>query len=402
MKKILFTLLTFCFLSINAYAQITLNRSDFGMTGTQNDTTLLKACNTVGVARPTYGNNQVWDYTNLRDSIPTVYQIVSTLANSFGTSLPAPFASATYAYQGFGGIAPSLLFPVFRFEKIDNTGYYSMGYAHNSAKFPIGTVTGGASDTLEFLASLRVFANYLEKFPMTANSTWKIADRDTSNFRLTVRAFGLNQTPGNRVSVTNAKDTIVGWGTLRLRNPAGGNPLNFAVLLREKTGGSVDSFFLGGAPAPAALLQAFGLTQGRISTYNTQLDFLGVGYKYSLVSFYISPNNQLFYIQRGVLPNIGLTVSNADIRADEITVKTFPNPATEGVFFEFDKSTAADWNIMIYNTAGQIVTMQPVSTGIGATTVKILLSENLAMGNYFYNIIDENSLIRAKGQFLKR
>lgn len=402
MKKILFTLVALCAFWLNATAQITLNRGDYAVTvtGTRNDTAYDKPMNTVGVARPTFGNNQVWDYTNLRDSIDRFVGYVSFAANTLGTP-PAPFANATFYASGFGGISGPISFPVAFYRKLDNAGLYEMGYAHNQYKFPIGTVTGSATDTLEFLAALKQYTRYYEKFPITANSAWNFNYRDTSHFRLTVAGFGLNQVPGYRVSTMNQKDTIVGWGTLRMRNPSGGNPLNFAVLLRQRDRRDVDSFFLSGAPAPAVLLQAFGLQQGSTTQYYTLLDFLGVGYKRPFLSFYVS-NNHIAYIDRAVLPTLGLTVNNAEVQTQDIAVKTFPNPATEGVFFEFDKSTAADWNIMIYNTAGQIVTMQPVSASVGATSVKVLLPENLAVGNYFYNVIDENSLIRAKGQFIKK
>jgi Secretion system C-terminal sorting domain len=400
MKKIL--LLTLCVASfvLTLNGQITINRADYAVSGTGLDSAAWKFLTKTGAILPTFGNNQTWDYSALKDSTPAIYKYYRTPAASFG-AIPAVFADAIYAYNLTASFPPFSI-PVRVYEKLDATGHGQLGYITLGSKFSVAAVSGGATDSIYFpVASLRFTTPSLYyKFPMTANSVWKANYKDTTPLQLSVAAFGLNKTPGMRVAQYNSLDTIVGWGNLKLKNPSGSTALNYAVLLKQATQTRVDSFFLGGAPAPAAIMGAFGLTQGNVTVYAPILTFLGVGFNEPFL--YISTNGSggIFAVTRAVSPNLGLTTGSRETPDYAIATTVYPNPTTEGVNFEFQKTSQPDWNIMVYNAEGQIVSINRVNSPQGLVNQRIALASSLPSGTYFYNLLDETSLIRANGKFV--
>jgi Secretion system C-terminal sorting domain len=386
--------------SAMAQASITINRADFAVSGTQLDSAVWKRLKIGGAKIPTMGNNQTWDYSTLKDSISTMFVDYFAPAAGFG-ALPAAFADATLAqnitlsFQAFG-------YPARNFYKLDNTGYHFLGYATNGAGFSITAVSGGTKDSLVFAPQVIRYSTPKTwySFPTTINKAWKSNLKDTATFKLTAALLQLNQTPGMWIGTVSTVDTIAGWGTLKMANPSGGASLSYAVLLQRENVTLVDSFFLGGVPAPAYVLGAFKLTQGATTTYNTVHKFIGIGFKEPFMTVYTKLGDTVTGVVRGVIPGLGLTASNREINAYAIDTKAFPNPTTEAIHFEFQKTNTAIWNIMIYNAEGQIVSINRVNGTQGAVNQRIELSSSLANGTYFYNLLDETSLIRANGKFI--
>ena len=399
MKQFLLTTLCVASFVLTAKGQITINRADYAVSSTGLDSAAWKLMTKTGAVVPTLGNNQTWDYTALKDSTPSIYKYYHTPAAAFG-AIPAVFADATHAYN-LTAFFQNFPLPYRVFEKLDATGHGQLGYIALGAKFSIATVSGGATDSIYFpVASLRFSSPSLYyKFPMTANTFWKTNNKDTTPLQLSVAAFGLNKMPGMRAAQYTDLDTIVGWGTLKLKNPSGGTALNYAVLLKRATQTRVDSFFLGGAPAPAALMGAFGLTQGAVTISTTRNTFIGIGFNEPFL--YISTNTAgaINAISRAVLPNLGLTGSH-EAPNYAVATNVYPNPTTEGVNFKFQKTSLPDWNIMVYNAVGQIVSINRVNAPQGIVNQHITLASSLPSGTYFYNLLDDTSLIRANGKFL--
>ena len=161
------------------------------------------------------------------------------------------------------------------------------------------------------------------------------------------------------------------------------------------------SFFVNGAPAPAQLLGAFSLVQGSKTVLSTQYSFRGIGFSEPAMQMYVNVSGAITYISRAVNVALGLTTDSREVTNVAIATKVYPNPAhTEGVNFEFNKTTDAQWNVMVYNATGQIISINPINGQIGTTTRHVALDRNLPAGTYFYNLLDEHSRIRANGQFL--
>ena len=398
MKQFLLSVLCIAAFSQSMTAQITINRADFTINSTRLDSSSYKLSTKTGAVLPTFGANQVWDYSALKDSLPNISKNYYYPVANFG-AVPPAFADAT------GAINYTTVFQVFQYPsraylKLDATGYAQLGYITQGGKFPLTAISGGPTDSIYFSAATFRFTNpeTIYKFPMTANSVWKSDYKDSSNFQLSIAAFGLNKTAGLRVAKYSFTDTIVGWGTLKMRNPAGGAALSYAVLLKREIGTQLDSFFVNGAPAPAQLLGAFGLTQGALSTVSAYFSFLGIGFNEPFMSIYPSSTGGVGNIYRGILPALGLTLDNKQPIDVPAATKVYPNPTTEGVNFEFKKTNAADWNIMLYNAAGQTISIQRVSAAQGNVNQRVTFDSALPSGTYFYNLLDETSLIRANGK----
>jgi hypothetical protein len=398
MKQSLLSTLCVILFSLSMTAQITINRADFKVQGTQLDSASWKRLTKTGAVLPTLGNNQTWDYTALKDSSPVVNKYYHEPVAGFG-AVPTAFSDATYAFN-YNTVFQVFAYPSRAYEKLDATGYAQLGYATNGGKFPLAAISGGATDSIYFPSAIFRYSNpwTFYKFPITANSVWKSNYKDSSNFQLSIAAFGLNKTPGLRVAKYSYTDTIVGWGTLKMRNPSGGTALSYAVLLHGSTGTEVDSFYVGGAPAPAALLGAFGLTQGATSVVAGSYNFLGIGFNEPFMSIFPNATGGINGISRAVLPTLGLTVDNKEPIDVTIATKVYPNPTTEAINVEFQKTNNNDWHVMLYNAAGQIIAINRVSAAQGNVNQRITFDSALPSGTYFYNLLDETSLIRANGK----
>jgi Secretion system C-terminal sorting domain len=400
MKQTLYTLLCLIVFSLTANAQITINRVDFAVSNAGLDSGVWKQMTRTGAVVPTFGNNQMWDYTALKDSIPTVYKYGFPTAASFGT-IPSVFADATHAYNS------SITFQTYStparvYEKLDATGFAQLGYTTDGAKYSIANVSGGATDSIYFPVSVLRYSTprTYYKFPMTANTVWKSSYRDTFNLQLSISLLSLNKTPGMRVSQRDFLDTIVGWGTLKLKNPSGGTALSYAVLLQRQTRTRVDSFFLAGAPAPAVILNALTLTQGAVTISAPYYTFQGIGFNEPFFTLTTNAAGAITFVTRAVLPNLGLTTDSREAQDYAVATTVFPNPTTEGVTFEFQKTGPPDWHVMIYNASGQIISVNRISAPQGFVNQHITLASSLPSGTYFYNLLDNTSLIRANGKFV--
>ena len=380
-------------------AQITLQSTDYALSATTRDSAVVKFMRKAGAAFPTKGVNQTWDYSAQRDSLPELYYF-GPITVPVTTPRPAAFAGATLQGE-YSNSFQAFIIPARTYYQSNSTGYGEMGDSTSFVRFSLGAVSGSATDSLTFPAEVHAYATPFRyyRFPMTMSTSWAATNRITTNFLLKVGAFGLNNTPGQNIRNRTSHDTIVGWGTLKLRNPTTGGVLNFNVLLDVNTQIFKDSFFLGGAPAPPAILGAFGLTQGQNDTLITY-KFIGAGFKG--VHLAIETNNretQISRMFRAILPsqNLPTDLKNGSV---EVATSVFPNPTTEGVTFEFDKKSEGTWRVFIYNEAGQIIKNENVGASVGKTQHTVKFEQNLANGLYFYQIIDNNSLIRNTGKVL--
>jgi hypothetical protein len=400
MKQLLLSiLLAVCFLG-KAQAQIIIYNTDFILSTTGKDSIMIKLMKKTGAALPIIGMNQTWDYSTLRDSLAELYYY-GYITQPVTTPRNAAFASATLQADHFTFFQN---FPIRTrsYYQVNSAGYGRMGDSISRERFTLTALTGSASDSLTILAGARTYGQPVReyRFPMTMGTAWTSNQRVTTDFLLKVGAFALNNVPGQAISRVTNTDSIVGWGTLRMRHPSTGATLNFNVLLNYFKYETQDSFYLGGAPAPAALLTAFGLVQGaRDSTI--RYNFIGPNFKAPYVQIQRNKgNNGIDNIFRSILPNLGLTVKNNELTNLEVKTTVFPNPTTEGVTFEFDKQSAADWRVFVYNTAGQIIKNEVVIAPIGVTQYATFFERNLPNGTYFYQILDDNSLIRNSGKVI--
>lgn len=216
------------------------------------------------LAIPAGGANKNWDYsaaTNVGVPYKYSYQPYDFNPNFSG-------AVATRFYSS--GLGPIVITGTRAYYGQDNSKMIDMGFEIAAQSFSIGSISGNNNDTLKILNSVNNFGTSarIYNFPLNYTDGYASSNKATTDFILSVSVFNIFNTPGEIVQTVANKDTVLGWGSLSL----GANGfVNVPALLVKHTTKQTDSIFLGGVPAPPAILTAFGLTQGTVSYENYYL-----------------------------------------------------------------------------------------------------------------------------------
>ncbi len=150
------------------------------------------------------------------------------------------------------------------------------------------------------------------------------------DFNLTVNAAGLFNTPFQHVFTVFRTDTIVGWGKMRVY--ANGAPsIPYEVLIDKSTQYAIDSFLVGGQPAPPALLAPFGIAQGQQTGLVNRYIVYRRDFSAPLALYNFGANNFTAAVNLFTnTQNLTTTDAASPFQADFATV-LFPNPSNAGV-----------------------------------------------------------------------
>jgi hypothetical protein len=340
------------------------------------------------VQLPSAGANQVWDYSQLQPigSTENIY------LNAEGDSA---FPEAKYR-------SPEVLFfqvfsyNSFQYEGLDENGVYLMGRFSEDTTFSITPITGGPNDALRFVGGPIAFEGRLDylKFPLTYGDSWAESRIENVPFELTVAAFGLNMVPGHRKRILTQNREVVGWGQLTTPNRDGDANDPREVLLMRVMTTALDSVFLGGAPAPQLLLDAFGLTQGDIVTSefylffeehdNSNLMRINVNNTGAISSIFFKPDHN----------DIGSSVRSLSL----IPTKTFPNPISpnQDLTIQTIESLSVSAFVLL-DINGKIVYNRAISP-YSENELTVTLPEYLSSGMYFYQLVNSKGEIRSVGK----
>lgn len=362
MKKLLLLSALFI-LCVHLNAQITLTQSNTLFT--PGDMNPIGAA-TTGFVIPTAGTNQQWNYANLSQD--------ATYTLNYVTPSSSYFPLATFADTGLSiPFIPGWWYLSDAYYQTNASGSNYLGYVVNTQRTGLLSLTGNSLDSCIFPEQSYTYNDpyYLMPFPATMSTAWHINARNFVNFNLTITAYGLNQTPCQKVTNTVRLDTVVGWGKMRVPT-ASGPSLAYDVLMVKRAVVQTDSFYLAGAPAPAPLLSAFGVTQGQVTVTNRYM-FWRENARYALMMINFGSSN--FTTPSGIFYdgdaeydiNLGVGEHN-----QEIALEIFPNPSSELLNIIGAK---AEFEYKIFNSAG-------VLTKSGIINENILEIQDLADGLY--------------------
>ncbi|HXL55296.1 MAG TPA: hypothetical protein VN958_03500, partial [Chitinophagaceae bacterium] len=280
-----------------------------------------------GVAIPTQGANQKWDYSNLTKND----------ANSNAVSyVPASYPAYPTALRQFNNFFPLAGIPIAQtnIEGNDENSYHGLGTHFDRQAFSLQLLTGSATDSLIIVRqNVHEPHQIWEKYPVTYLTSFMSHSISVTNFQLSIAAFGLDHVPGQFVQHTYDKREVVGWGKVRI--PTASGPSDYIrALLQKLTVLKVDSVYLGGAPAPAALLAAFGVTQGETTNSYYQYRFYHRGTDAYLINFFMDAtfanitglNYDTKYVNCDNLIAVS-SESEANLAASDISIRAFPNPS---------------------------------------------------------------------------
>ena len=229
--------------------------------------------NAASVSLPASGEGQTWDFSALTETGST-----TTGGANFLTPANAAFSSATYMYAGtnawtVSGIS-SPTFAISSFVELSDAGIFDLSFSQNEAASivvaSLGATIAYPAQNLNYTGTTK-YPNVI--FPAKVGNAAVVTSGiiKTSNYTVTAAAFGLNNTPAQTKVTTTVTQEIVGSGTARFKNIAA-----VRVLVVKNSWSNKTNYFLGGAPAPAALLTNLGVTDGAITTGATYR-FVGEG-----------------------------------------------------------------------------------------------------------------------------
>jgi hypothetical protein len=387
--RLLITLTALLFLSAQVQAQITIERSDFTLeVGAQ---TKAWHVNYDNASIPEDGAGVVWDFSGL------------TLGSSFLVNYDAPsnpaFPQANITEPSFGTILGDLaVLPSVSYSLLDDTGYGALGLTNEEIHVPLGTITGGASDTLTVLGKVIEYTERrtLLQFPLNYGDTWNYHLDFGLDFAVTFAAFGLQGVPAQQISRDSAILTVAGYGTLILPNPGGEElePVSIEALMVKRNDRVTNNYTLGGQPAPQAMLNLFGLEQGESRT-STRYFFYTKGLPRTAANINLNGNGEIdFFTISDDIKN--LVSSTSKVAAEPVPVRVFPNPASGSFQLAFDKPDAQDWTVELHNSLGQVVHRQAIAGGAGAIHETVLLPKCSA-GLYHYVLRSRAGGIMATG-----
>jgi hypothetical protein len=225
-------------------------------------------------------------------------------------------------------------------------------------------------------------------FPATYQSTWSGTRHETTPFELSVASFGLTNASCEMRSIVTDSREIVGYGNLTIPDENGTPTTLSNVLLFSSTVTVTDSFFLMGAPAPAALLTAYGLTQGSVLVSTAYLFYMP-NFGAPILRLAVSSNN---VVAVGIRPSAtkSSSVSTNDF-GFKPNISVYPIPAKSGqsMTLSFDEPKR-NLSLSITDMLGRTVYQEHITS---ANKIHNLKLPDTAPGAYVLRISSNGQLL---------
>ena len=346
MKKLILPVVSLL-LDANANAQITLNSSSYptSVFGTDSLKVTVAASTFPSFAAAANGS---WDLSAVTDSTPVLYAYrVPTTTYQFADS--NFYSLSTYIYQA--SVQSSIV----------SSGLLEYGVNVRDTGYSLTAVTFGASDSLIIPAQSTLYSSPRTKIavPATYHSSWASTYNFDFDFVLSVAIAGLADSPGVVRAYTTEKDSVIGWGKMRVKTIAGTPSSWFDVLQVQTKTTTVDSFFIGGAPASGTLLSALGVTQGQVTTtyeqnYYRPEEVTAFANVQFTDSTYTTPTQATTHTQRTV--NLGVAEAGAGAG-----VTIYPNPVNGGEVTITLPAMAGTWSYELIDMSGKTVAAEALT-----------------------------------------
>lgn len=368
-----------------AKAQITIDAVDFPTPTVPFRTTFFWGNDSTQYSSPAEGADLVWNYQGITGTLNADFTYFTTSDSFF---------SATHHYETGRTSLPGFTIDTDIHRGLDNIGYYEYGKQQHDTSYSIAAVTGGVNDALHFVDDKQYYEGDINfvLFPMVYGDYWIDTVSRTTPFEITVAGFGLNSTPGFHKRLFEIENEVVGYGKLLMTDSNGSVSDSMEVLLQKTIRNGVDSFYIGGQPAPAQLLAGLGVVQGA-QLQKISYHFYRKGYGDVLLELEVtsdapgSPLKAMFYNQNGILP--APTVGVTELPASSFQL--FPNPVQQGgtliLGLEAEPSNIAA--VRIFSIDGKEVYSSAVSLS-NDSTVQLNLPQHLIAGFYTVEVSTED------------
>ena len=377
MKNILRSLFVLLCASTALQAQIILNSSGYtSVLGADS----LKVTDS-GSAFPSLAAmaNGMWDMSVVTDSVP-VHFLYKVADGAYSYADSAVYNFGGFGYQGNVNTS------------ITSSGILEYGINIQLVAYSIATITSGPNDSFIILGQNMLYTAPRKKIalPATYHTSWSSAYSSDLDFQLSFLSATYNHAPGIVRQYTTEKDSVIGWGRMRVKEEDG-TPSPYQYVLQVQTMIiHTDSFFLNGSVFSNALLTFFHLAEGqKDTTYEqnyyrpaevtalAQIDFND--------SAYTQPYTATTHVQR-----LRDATGVANI-FNNTTVKVYPNPATNGSITLQLPSIPGVWSYELIDMNGSSAGSGPLSANGGLATVVLPLS--LSAGIYYIKVSNNGTQV---------
>ncbi len=379
MQKII-TLLVLCLLSGTTFSQtpFTITADNFPVWGLQ----VLDGPSNLTAPKIIPAANGNWDYSS--------YHSGGTGVNNYIVETDPFYTNAgTDVYiSSVKTLVGNLGYQVFYEYDFNNTGVYENGIYVDPHGFDLNAYTGNILDSITFPLQGSIFAvgRQVIAFPATYQTAWHSESHRTVDFNLTVNALGLNKVPFKHVFTVFRSDSIVGWGKLRVY--ANGIPsIPYDVLIDRSTQYAVDSFYTGGAPAPANLLSAFGMTQGQQTgrIYRHTVYREGNSTPFAMFSYNAANFNTLTSVFFDT-QNLSTSAVNS-LAHENYSTLLFPNPSPTGfINLQITGEMPDVDRYSVTDQQGRLV--QTGAANMAGDIFQLQLNSDIPAGQYILQLID--------------
>jgi hypothetical protein len=246
------------------------------------------------------------------------------------------------------------------------------------------SIAAGPTDSLVVPQQSIVFTNPNIKIalPCAYSSNWSSNFYYDEQYKLSIAFYSYHDTPGYVRSYINERDSVTGWGQMRVKDLSGSPSEWWDVLQVRSMRVKRDSFFLNNAPAPGVLLSLLGMTQGKTDTmwednfYRTgELSALcRVQYKDMAYSL---PKKAWTHVQRLIHPNNGVPLLGDN------RVQVYPNPVVAGGFLRLEGFGDGVQTYRLRDVLGRTVATGTVEKGV------IQIPATLLAGWYYVEVGSE-------------
>ncbi len=340
-------------------------------------------------------NNTTWDYSTAFGNTPS-------LADFYPEVVPFFLDAGVDVYRVlFKNFSTDFGYEIFQEYDFNANGVYDIGVDILEQNNTLQPFTGNIADSIFIPSQSKIVSEprRIIEFPFTANSAWSSDSRRVTDMALNVPAFGLNYAPVQHVYHWIRQDSIVGWGKMRVYTPAGPS-IDYDVLMDKISEYALDSFYLNGAPAPTALLTAFGVTQGQKTEHNYRYNFYRKGSFNYLASFFYNTDDTYSNVFNAFITTDGLETAPPSAVVEKMSYATvlYPNPSAGselnikllGGQVELD-------SYEVFDAVGRLVRQGQIAAN--GSEFQVRMNGHLPTGNYAIQLKDKELRIVAVQRF---
>jgi hypothetical protein len=366
----------------NLSAQVVLDSTDYtSLTGTDS---LKKTVVTSSFPSLSAMAGGIWDMGVVTDTSPVyfAYRVAGDVGYQFADS--SVYNLSSYSFNGTTQ------------STITSDGVFEHAIDIPRYTYSLYSLTSGFYDSLTILQQQSIYSAARIKITFVAmpGVMWQSNYQYDLHFQLSYLVLGDTLAPGIVRSYIAEKDTIVGYGTMRVKDAYGSPSDYFNVLQVQTQIVKKDSFFLKGMPFPTPLLAALNLTQGEKDTVYeqnyyrkheltplAQVEFRDAGYT--------TPYRATTHVQR--LSAAGVP----EIPAGGL-ITVFPNPVDSRTLTVQLPSTGGLWTYQLWDAAGH-----EAEHGSFDQNGSITFAASLPAGVYYLDIIHDAKRVAVKALTLR-